>query len=131
MALHQHAEMGSDRSFGLIVGLIVAAIGLAPLLRDGGPNLWLLAVATPLVLLGLVAPTALRPLNVLWFRLGLFLGGIVAPIVMALLFFLVIAPIGLLRRLVVRDPLNKRFVPNQDSYWQKRTAKPESMKFQF
>ena len=126
--------LGSDRSFGLVFAALFALIGAAPLRHGADARLWALALAAAFLMLALVAPKALRPLNWLWFRFGLALHHVVTPVVMGLLFFLVVSPIGLLMRASGKDPLRLRRAPEAASYWivrQPPGPAPESMKNQF
>ncbi len=128
---------GSDRAFGLTVGGILVAIAAYRMI--GGPTLdlaacVLLAAGGPLILLGLLQPRALAPLNRGWIRLGLLLSRFANPVVMALIFYLTILPIGLVLRLAGKDPLNRRWAPDATSYWIERSPpgpRPETMKQQF
>jgi hypothetical protein len=93
-----------------------------------------LIASLPFLMLALVAPKLLAPLNKLWMKLGLLLGKIVNPIVMGLLFFLTITPIGLLMRWMGKDQLRRGFDKRSASYWIERRPPgppPESMKNQF
>ena len=124
----------SERAFGLIAGGVFALIGLGPLWRAGEPRWWGVVIAVVLVALGLLLPRALSPFNYLWFRFGLFLHAIVNPIVMALLFFTTVTPIGLIMRAAGRDPLHLNFDPDVPTYWINRAPpgpSPETMPRQF
>jgi hypothetical protein len=113
---------GSERGFGLIVGTILVLIAARGWWwHDRG--VWqpvLAAVGGTLVVLGLVRPSLLGALNRAWFRLGLLLGRIVAPVVMGAVFLMTVVPTGLLLRLARRDPLRRR-ARGADSYWVTRT----------
>ena len=128
-------ETSSDRSFGLVFFVAFAAYGLWPLLREPrSVRPWALIVGAVFLLLALAAPKALAPLNRLWTKLGLLLGKIVNPIVMGLLFFFTITPIGILLRMMGKDGLHRRFDKKAPSYWIERKPPgppPESMKNQF
>jgi hypothetical protein len=132
-----HAAAGpSDRSFGVTVGGILTllglwrwwAVGLAPLAA------LLLAVGLALVLGGLVVPAALAPLNRAWTALGLLLGRIVTPVVMAFIYVLAFVPTGLVMRARGRDLLRLRREPDAPSYWIERRPPgpaPDAMTDQF
>jgi len=128
---------GSNRAFGLTVGGILVAIAAYRLIGGPAPDIAayvLLAVGIPLILLGLVWPRVLAPLNRGWIRLGLLLSRIANPVVMALIFYLTILPIGLAIRLAGKDPLQRRWAPEAASYWIERSPpgpRPETMKQQF
>jgi hypothetical protein len=134
---HEEVKGGSDRSFGLTVGGILAAIGLYRLLLGSGVGaitLLLLAVGAALVLGGLVAPAALAPLNRAWTRLGLVLFKIVNPVVMFLIWATTVVPTGLVMRLRGRDLLRLERSSAAASYWLERPRgepDPKSMINQF
>ena len=73
----------------------------------------------------------LTPLNQLWFKFGMILGAIVAPIVMGFVFFLVVTPIGFIMRIMGKDLLKKRYDKKRGTYWIKRDKPVSSMKQQF
>jgi hypothetical protein len=111
----------SDRKFGFTIGVILVAFGLWPIARGASaPNFWLLAPAVALLAATLLAPARLAPLNRAWFRLGLALNSIVSPIVMAMLFFGAVMPIGLLLRRNGKDLLQLELSPEADTYWTPR-----------
>ena len=80
--------------------------------------------------LGLINSKILTPLNKLWFKFGIFLGKIISPIVMMIIFFMVVTPTGLIMRLFKKDLLNLKF-NNNESYWIKKTGPKSKMKNQF
>ncbi|MBM3559120.1 MAG: hypothetical protein FJX53_04390 [Alphaproteobacteria bacterium] len=127
----------SDRSFGLVSGGILATIGLVRWLffSGAGTVTWLLlGIGGILVVAGLSWPAALAPLNRLWTQLGLLLFHIVNPIVMGAVFFVAVAPTGLIMRALGKDILRLRRDPAAASYWIARTPPgpaPESIKHQF
>ena len=128
----------SDRSFGLVMACGFAVIALAPLLHlrspQGGTRWWALVVAVLFLLFALAWPRALAPLNKLWLRFGLLLSRIVSPVVLALLYYSTLVPVGFLMRSVGKDPLKLRFDPAAASYWERRSPPgpaPEGMKNQF
>src|SRR5215470_5471914 len=86
----------SDRSFGMVFGGAFLLLGLSPLLHRQPPRAWTFPVAAGFLLLALARPAALAPLNRLWIRIGLLLQGIVSPLVLGVLFFLTVTPIGTL-----------------------------------
>jgi len=124
----------SDRAFGVVFVVFFLLIGLAPL-RNHHPVRWTaLSSAILLLLVACFRPALLHPINLVWTRLGLALGRIVNPIVTAALFFLVVTPVGLLLRLVGKDPLRLARDAQATSYWIERRPPgppPESMANQF
>jgi len=127
-------EMGSPRSFGIVFAAFFAIIALFPLTGEGDIRWWALIVAAGFLGCALVVPNILRPLNRLWFWFGLLLHRIVSPIIMGILFFLTVTPVGLIMRLRRRDPLNQEFDPDARSYWievDREAAAQSSMRKQF
>lgn len=126
--------MGSDRSFGIVFCVVFAVIGLYPLLGGGDVRLWSLGLAAAFLLVALVRPGLLAPLNRWWLKFGLLLGRIVSPLAMGLVFFLVMTPTGLIMRLLGKDLLRLRLEPAAESYWIERRPPgpaPETMTHQF
>ncbi len=128
------AKGASDRAFGLVFVAVFAIVGLWPLTADGPVRIWALGVAAGFLLAAAARPKLLSPLNRLWTRLGLFLHHMANFVVLALIFYLVITPIGLARRMLGRDPMKLRFEPAARSYWIERQPPgpaPDSIKRQF
>jgi hypothetical protein len=108
----------------------------------GGLGLWRHSERWPLwaglavvaLALALAAPKLLAPANRVWTKFGLLLHAVVSPLMLGVIFYLCIAPIGFLMRLSGKDPLRLRYEPQADSYWIKRVPPgppPESFKNQF
>jgi hypothetical protein len=107
----------SERSFGLVFAAVFLVIAALPLAFGGGVRLWSLGVAALFALAALAAPRVLAPLNRVWLKFGLLLHRVVSPIVLGIMFFLVITPIGLLMRALGKDPLRLRFDRGAATYW--------------
>jgi len=103
---------------------------LWPLLNNDQIRYWALFVSILFFLLGIINSKLLTPLNQTWFKFGLFLGKIISPFVMGIIFFLVVTPIGLLMRIIKKDLLNLRFNKNK-SYWIEKGGPKSKMKNQF
>ena len=123
-------KIGSKRSFGIVFFVVFLVIATYPLINGDELRLWSLIISLVFLFLGLVNSEILNPLNKLWFKFGIFLGKIVSPLVMGIIFFLVVTPIGLLMRLLNKDLLNLRF-NNNGSYWIEKTEPKSKMKNQF
>ena len=123
-------KISSNRSFGILFSIVFAAIAFWPLLNLGEIRVWSVIVSSIFLLLGLINSKLLYPLNFIWVKFGEFIGKIVAPLVMALIFFIILTPIGLFLRLIGKDLLNIK-LNNNKTYWIKRYKKPGSMKRQF
>ena len=123
-------KIGSNRSFGIVFFVVFLIIAIWPLLSDGEIRLWSLSISIIFLVLGVINSKILKPLNYLWFKFGLLLGKIISPIVMGLIFFLVVTPIGFLMRMLKKDILNLKF-NKSNSYWIDKTEPKSKMKNQF
>ena len=123
-------KIGSNRSFGIVFFVVFLIIATYPLINGDELRLWSLIVSIVFLFLGLVNSKILNPLNKLWFKFGIFLGKIISPLVMGIIFFLIVTPIGLLMRLLNKDLLNLKF-NNNNTYWIKKTEPKSKMKNQF
>jgi hypothetical protein len=124
----------SNRAFGITIAAVCALIGGARLVFGQHYGGWWLGAAALMLALALLWPAALAPLNWLWQRLGLLLYRVVNPVVMALVFFTTVVPIGLVMRACGKDPLRLRWEREAASYWIRREPPgPEAatMKNQF
>jgi hypothetical protein len=128
-------EGSSDRSFGLVFAGFFTLVAVLPLLSGKPMRWWAIGVAPAFLAVALARPALLHPLNRLWTRLGLLLGKIMTPIVVGIIFYAVITPIGWLKRMTGGDStLKLRFEPDMTSYWIERTPPgpaPDSIKHQF
>jgi hypothetical protein len=130
----EEVKRGSDRAFGYVFGAVFALLGCWPLTRLDPPYWQMLTVAAAFAAVAAFAPTLLRPLNAVWHRIGLALHAIVSPLVMGLVFFLCVTPIGVVMRLFGRDILSLKRRPELESYWVVRRPPgpdPKSMINQF
>ena len=123
-------KVGSNRSFGIVFFVVFLIIATYPLINGDKLRLWSLIISNIFLLLGLVNSKILNPFNKLWFKFGIFLSKIISPLVMGVIFFLVVTPIGLVMRLINKDILNLKF-NNNSSYWIKKTEPKSKMKNQF
>ena len=123
-------KIGSNRSFGIIFSIFLLIVGLWPLMSSNSPRLWALIVALIFLILGLLNSKLLTPLNKLWIKFGEFLGKIISPIVMGIVYFFVVTPIGIFMRLNKKDLLKLKFSEDR-SYWIKREKNIGPMKKQF
>jgi len=123
-------KIGSNRSFGIVFFIVFFLIATYPLINGNEIRLWSLVISIIFLLLGLINSKILNPFNKLWFKFGIFLGKIISPLIMGIIFFLVVTPIGLLMRLLNKDLLNLKF-NNNSSYWIEKTEPKSKMKNQF
>ena len=121
----------SNKSFGLLFFVVFLVFGLWPLKNGESINLYLISSSLIFLFLGLMNSRILSPLNNIWVKFGKILGMIIAPIVMALVYFVILTPIGLTMRIFGKDLLGLKFKKKQDTYWIKRKKNIGSMKKQF
>ena len=134
LARAQEVPGGSDRTFGLVFASFFLLLGVWPLVHRRPIRTWALGVAAALLVLSLVRPHVLAPLNRAWFRLRLRPQGIVSPVILDVLFLFVVTPIGFLMRLAGKNPLRLGFDPGTSSYRvERRPPRPASnrMRHQF
>ena len=124
-------SQSSNRSFGLLFFVVFLILGLWPLKNSLDPNLYLISISAVFLILGLTNSKILSPLNKLWIKFGEILGMIIAPLVMALVYFIVLTPVSLIVRIFGKDLLGLKFLKQKDSYWINRKKKRLSMKKQF
>src|ERR1700687_895006 len=113
---HRKVIAGSDRSFGIVFTIVFAVIGLLPL-THGEIRPWALIVAVAFAICAFTVPHVLRPLNRLWFLFGLALHHVVKPIVMGVIYYCAVVPMGLLLRVRGKDLLRLKRSEEAASYW--------------
>ena len=123
-------KIGSNRSFGIVFFVVFLLIAFYPLLNSGEIRIWSVIISAIFLFLGLLNSKILSPVNKLWFKFGIFLGKIISPLIMGIIFFLVVTPIGLMMRLLGKDLLNLKYNKSQ-SYWIEKTGPKSKMKNQF
>ena len=126
----QNIKISSNRSFGIVFFFVFLIIALYPIINSGELRLWSLLISIVFLILGLINSKILTPLNKIWFKFGLLLGKIISPIIMGIIFFCVVTPIGLFMRLLKKDILNLKF-SNLNTYWIKKEGPKSKMKNQF
>ena len=123
-------KISSNRSFGIVFFIVFLLIGTYPLLNNDDIRIWSLIISIVFLILGLLNSKILLPLNKIWFKFGILLGKIISPLIMGLIFFVVVTPIGLLMRLFNKDLLNLKFNKSK-SYWIEKNEPKSKMKNQF
>ena len=131
MSRKSRIKISSNRSFGLVFFFIFLIITFWPPADDGQIRIWSIIIGIVFLILGLMNSKLLTPLNRLWFKFGMLLGAIIAPIVMVIIFFLVVTPISFFMKLIGKDLLRKKYDKNSKSYWIKREKHINTMKQQF
>jgi hypothetical protein len=111
------------RSFALTISVALGIVGALVLWRRGPIGFIFIAIGAVILLAGLVWPKSLIILYKAWMTLALVLGFIMSHIILALVYYLVLSPIGLFMKMLGKDPLTLKFNPKASSYWVKREKK--------
>jgi Saxitoxin biosynthesis operon protein SxtJ len=114
--------IGSERNFGLTIGIALGVLASLSWYRGSGRWLWLFTAAVVFWIAAMAAPVVLRPLNRIWFRFGLLLARIVQPIVLGLMFYAILTPFAVIFRRFARKPLGAAARASDASYWIVRTS---------
>ncbi len=109
-------SVNPEKKFGLLFFLVFLIIGLWPLLKNNDIRIWAIIISLFFLISSILSLKFLVPMNKLWIKLGEQLGKYVAPIVLSLIYFLILTPIGLFMRLIGKDLLNLKF-SKKNSYW--------------
>ena len=123
-------KTGSNKSFGIVFFVVFLIIAIYPLKNGQDIRIWSLSISLIFLILGLLNSKILSPLNKIWFKFGILLGRIMSPIIMSLIYFIVMTPIGLFMRMMKKDILNLKF-NNNKTYWIEKDGPKSKMKNQF
>ncbi len=128
--MKEKIQIGSNRSFGIVFCIIFLLIGFYPLIKGGSLSVWALIISSIFLFLGISNSRALTSLNIIWFKFGIFLSKFFGPLIMGIIFFLIVTPIGLTMRFFKKDLLNLKS-NNNKSYWIEKKGPKSKMKNQF
>jgi len=128
---YSDTEESTEKSFGIVFFIVFLIFALYPLSASGVVHIWALAVSFIFLLCAFLRPKVLILPNKLWFKLGVLLGSIIAPIFMLLVYFITVMPIGIIMRLLGKDLLHPKLDKNSKSYWIDRQGPVGTMKNQF
>ena len=131
MLIKSNIKISSNRNFGLVFFFIFLVVSIWPLTHNESPRIWSAIIYLAFLILVLTRSKLLTPLNRLWAKFGIILGSIIAPIVMGVVFFLVITPIGLVMKIIGKDLLSIKYDKKKETYWVKRDKPTSTMKQQF
>ena len=123
-------QISSNRSFGIVFFIVFLIISTYPLIDGGNLRIWSLIVSVIFLILGLLNSNILAPFNKLWFKFGIFLGNIMSPIIMGIVFFTVVTLTSFIMKLLGKDLLNLKKSKNK-SYWIEKAKIKSTMKNQF
>ena len=121
----------SNSSFGILFFFFFLILSLWPLTKNESLNIFFVLISIVFLILGLINSKLLTPFNNIWIKLGELLGRIIAPIVMALVYFFILTPISLLVRVFGKDLLGLKFLNKQKTYWINRKKDLGKMDKQF
>jgi len=116
-------------NFGILFFIFFIIIGFYPLKSGGVIRIWFVVLSIVFLIITIIRPNLFTFLNQLWIQFGILLGKIISPIVMGLIFFFVITPIGILLKIFKKDVMGLK--KEASSYWINRKDKLQSMKKQF
>ncbi len=123
-------SISSNRSFGILFFFVFLIISLWPILNEENIRLWSILISLIFLFLGILNSKILTPLNKAWIRFGFLIGNIISPIVMAIIFFGVVTPTGVVLKLFKKDILRLK-KNNNSSYWINKDNSNNNMKNQF
>ena len=123
-------KIGSNRSFGIVFCIVFLLVSIYPLINGENIRYWSLIISLIFLILGFLNSKALTPLNKIWFKFGIFLGRIISPFIIGIIFFFVVTPTGLLMRIFKKDLLNLKLNAHK-TYWIEKTEPKSKMKNQF
>ena len=119
----------SNVTFGVLFFIFFLIIGLYPLKSGGNTRVWSIVLSLVFLIITIIKPNLFTFLNKLWIKFGLLLGKIISPIIMGLVFFLVVTPVGIFLKILKKDVMGLKI--GASSYWINREDKVQSMKKQF
>ena len=123
-------KKSSEKSFGIIFSVLFFIVGIWQISNFSEIQIWPFILSIIFLALAFLQPNLLKPLNHTWIKLGEILGKLIAPLVMALVFFVVLTPTSLLVRIFGKDLLRLKF-SKKDTYWLKRSKNVTTMDKQF
>ena len=124
-------KSGDNKSFGIVFAIVFLVIALYPLVNGENIKSWAFGISFIFITLAYFFPKSLSILNRLWFKFGLLLSFFIAPVVMGLVYFTTVLPIGLIMKLLRKDLLRIKKNKNTTTYWIDRDKSKTSMKNQF
>ena len=116
-------------TFGILFFILFLVIGIYPLKSNGVIKVWSIFLSLVFLIITFIKPNLFTFLNKLWIKFGILLGKIISPIIMGLVFFFVVTPVGILVKIFKKDVMGLK--RGKSSYWINRKDKLQSMKRQF
>ena len=128
--MQEKIKLPSNRNFGIVFSIVFLIIAIWPILNQNEIRIWSMIISLIFLILGLINSKFLSPLNKAWFKFGLILGSLIAPIVMGIVFFLVVTPTGLIMKALGKDLLGLKRNKN-NTYWLEKDNSNNNLKNQF
>ena len=128
--MNSEISKSSNKSFGIVFFIVFLIIAIYPLFYEGSLRIWSVIISIIFLILGLTNSKVLTPLNNIWISFGIILGKVISPLIMGIIFFFVVTPIGVFMRIIGKDLLNLKFT-KQKSYWIENNQPKSKMKNQF
>ena len=128
--MQEKIKLPSNRNFGIVFSIVFLIIAIWPILNQNEIRIWSMIISLIFLILGLINSKLLSPLNKAWFKFGLILGSVIAPIVMGIVFFLVVTPTGLIMKVLGKDILGLKRNKN-NTYWLEKDNSNNNLKNQF
>ena len=128
--MQEKIKLPSNRNFGIVFSIVFLIIAIWPILNQNEIRIWSIIISLIFLILGLINSKFLSPLNKAWFKFGLILGSLIAPIVMGIVFFLVVTPTGLIMKVLGKDLLGLKRNKN-NTYWLEKDNSNNNLKNQF
>ena len=123
-------NLPSNRNFGIVFFIVFLLVALYPVINNEEIRIWSIIISFIFLNLGLINSKFLSPLNKAWFKFGLILGSVIAPIVMGIVFFFVVTPTGLIMKALGKDLLGLKR-NNNNTYWLEKDNSNNNLKNQF
>ena len=128
--MDKNIKISSNKSFGIVFFIVFLIVSIYPIFNSGDLRVWSLIISITFLVLGLLNSFILSPLNKLWFKFGIFLGGIVSPTVMGIVFFGVVTPTSIIMKIFQKNLLGLK-KDNKKTYWIEKSLIKSKMKNQF
>ena len=128
--MQEKIKLPSNRNFGIVFSIVFLIIAIWPILNQNEIRIWSMMISFIFLILGLINSKFLSPLNKAWFKFGLILGSIIAPVVMGIVYFLVVTPTGLIMKALGKDILGLKRNKN-NTYWLEKDNSNNNLKNQF
>ena len=128
--MQEKIKLPSNRNFGIVFSIVFLIIAIWPILNQNEIRIWSMMISFIFLILGLINSKFLSPLNKAWFKFGLILGSVIAPVVMGIVYFLVVTPTGLIMKALGKDILGLKRNKN-NTYWLEKDNSNNNLKNQF